>query len=53
MGAAVGAQSDQKKVVEVASAYMDQIKSGKMVVEHIGEIHLGGGKYIRTFVIQE
>ena len=52
-GATLGHQPDQKKVAEVTQAYLDKMKSGQMTVEHIGEIHLGGGKYIRTFVIQE
>jgi len=52
-GAKLGKQDDQNKVVEVASAYMEQIKSGKMKIEAISEIDLGGGKYVRSFVIQE
>jgi hypothetical protein len=53
LGAAVGPQSDKSKVAEVAQAYVDKIKSGAMTVEHISEIHLGGGRYVRSFVIQE
>jgi hypothetical protein len=49
----MGAQSDQKKVVTIAQSYLDQMKAGAMTLEHISEIDLGGGKYVRTFVIQE
>lgn len=53
LGAEMGPQSEQKTVITVAQSYLDQMKAGAMTVEHIGEIDLGGGKYIRTFVIQE
>lgn len=52
-GAKLGRQDDQNKVVEVASHYLDEIKAGRMKVEVIGEIDLGNGKYVRSFVIQE
>lgn len=52
-GAKLGDQSDNAKVIEVAGHYLEQMKAGKMKVEHISEIPLGGGKYVRSFVIQE
>lgn len=53
LGSEMGVQHDQKTVITVAQSYLDQMKAGAMTVEHIAEIDLGGGKYIRTFVIQE
>jgi hypothetical protein len=52
-GATLGAQVDQHKVAAIAHLYADAIQAGTMTVEHISEMHLGGGKYVRSFVIQE
>jgi hypothetical protein len=52
-GGQLGTQTDQKKVIEITQAYLDAMKAGKVTVDHIGEIDLGGGRYIRTFVAQE
>jgi hypothetical protein len=53
LGSEMGQQHDQKTVVTIAQSYLDQLKAGAMTIEFIGEIDMGGGKYIRTFVIQE
>lgn len=52
-GATLGSQHDQKVVVGIAKDYLAKMEAGEMVVEHISEIHLGNGKYVRTFVMQE
>lgn len=53
VGSEMGQQHDQKQVAMIAQSYLDQLKAGQMTIEHIGEIDLGGGKYVRTFIIQE
>lgn len=53
MGAEMGQQTNQNTVIQIVESYLAQMKAGQMTVERIGEIDLGGGKYIRTFVIQE
>ncbi len=46
-------QADQPKVADIAQKYIDEIKAGRMKIEGVSEIDLGGGKYVRSFVIQE
>ncbi len=51
-GSKLGPQQGNKaQVLEIAKAYLAAIESGKMTVEHISEIDLGGGRFVRTFVI--
>ena len=56
MGGHVGPQTaaDKTQFLAIARAYLDAIERGDMQMpEQLGEMELGGGKYLRMFVIQE
>ncbi len=53
-GAKLGDQhGNRAQVKAIAKAYMAKLDSDEMEIEHISEIDLGNGKFVRTFVIDE
>lgn len=52
-GSKLGAQTDQKKVIALVELYLVEMKAGRMTVDHITEIDVSNGKFVRSFLMDE